>query len=168
MGENNQLIYDWNTSQGSALTMRGRALLDDETLRDGLQSPSVLDPPIEKKIQILHLMEELGIDSVNLGLPGAGPRAKLDVLRLAQEIASRKMRIRPKCAARAGETGAVARTAAGRGGRARAGGRGGSDVGAGAAPSAAPRACCIRAAPSPGSAPSGSPPPPRLPPRGSG
>ena len=104
MGENNQLIYDWNTSQGSALTMRGRALLDDETLRDGLQSPSVLDPPIEKKIQILHLMEDLGIDSVNLGLPGAGPRAKLDVLRLAQEIASCKMRIRPNCAARTVET----------------------------------------------------------------
>ena len=104
MGENNQLIYDWNTSQGLALSMRGRAMLDDETLRDGLQSPSVLDPPIEKKIQILHLMEDLGIDSVNLGLPGAGPRAKLDVLRLAQEIASCKMRIRPNCAARTVET----------------------------------------------------------------
>jgi isopropylmalate/homocitrate/citramalate synthase len=104
MGENNQLIYDWNTSQGPALAMRGRAMLDDETLRDGLQSPSVLDPPIEKKIQILHLMEDLGIDSVNLGLPGAGPRAKLDVLRLAQEIASCKMRIRPNCAARTVET----------------------------------------------------------------
>lgn len=104
MGENNQLIYDWNTSQGPALSMRGRALLDDETLRDGLQSPSVLDPPIEKKIQILHLMEDLGIDSVNLGLPGAGPRAKLDVLRLAQEIASCKLRIRPNCAARTVET----------------------------------------------------------------
>lgn len=104
MSENDQLIYDWNTSQGPALSMRGRAMLDDETLRDGLQSPSVLDPPIEKKIQILHLMEDLGIDSVNLGLPGAGPRAKADVLRLAQEIASCKLRIRPNCAARTVET----------------------------------------------------------------
>jgi isopropylmalate/homocitrate/citramalate synthase len=104
MSETPELIYDWNTSQGPALSMRGRAMLDDETLRDGLQSPSVLDPPIEKKIQILHLMEDLGIDSVNLGLPGAGPRAKLDVLRLAQEIASCKLRIRPNCAARTVET----------------------------------------------------------------
>jgi isopropylmalate/homocitrate/citramalate synthase len=104
MSETPELIYDWNTSQGPALSMRGRAMLDDETLRDGLQSPSVLDPPIEKKIQILHLMEDLGIDSVNLGLPGAGQRAKLDVLRLAQEIASCKLRIRPNCAARTVET----------------------------------------------------------------
>ena len=84
--------------------MRGRPMLDDETLRDGLQSPSVLDPPIEKKVQILHLMEDLGIDSVNLGLPGAGARAKADVLRLAREIASSKLRIRPNCAARTVES----------------------------------------------------------------
>jgi len=75
-------------------------MLNDETLRDGLQSPSVLDPPLEKKIRILHLMEALGIDSVNLGLPGAGARAKEDVLRLAKEIAAAKLRIRPNCAAR--------------------------------------------------------------------
>ncbi len=75
-------------------------MLNDETLRDGLQSPSVLNPPIEKKIKVLHLMDELGIDSVNLGLPGAGLRARADVLRLAQEIASAKLRIRPNCAAR--------------------------------------------------------------------
>jgi isopropylmalate/homocitrate/citramalate synthase len=104
MSETQGLIYDWNSSQGPELTLRGRAMLDDETLRDGLQSPSVLDPPIEKKIQILHLMEDLGIDSVNLGLPGAGPRAKADVLRLAQEIASSKLRIRPNCAARTVES----------------------------------------------------------------
>jgi 2-isopropylmalate synthase len=75
-------------------------MLDDETLRDGLQSPSVLDPPIEKKIRLLRLMEALGIDSVNLGLPGAGPRAKEDVLRLVKEIVAAKLRIRPNCAAR--------------------------------------------------------------------
>ena len=53
----------------------GRVLLNDETLRDGLQSPSVRDPSIEEKIEILHLMEALGINSLDLGLPGAGPRA---------------------------------------------------------------------------------------------
>jgi len=98
------LIYDWNRIEGPELELRGRPMLDDETLRDGLQSPSVLDPSIEKKIQILHLMEDLGIDSVNLGLPGAGPRAKADVLQLAQEIARAKLRIRPNCAARTVES----------------------------------------------------------------
>ncbi|HET7841949.1 MAG TPA: 2-isopropylmalate synthase, partial [Terriglobia bacterium] len=104
MSETRYLIYDWNSCEGPELPIRGRAMLNDETLRDGLQSPSVLDPPIEKKIQILHLMEELGIDSLDLGLPGAGPRAKADVLRLAKEIASCKLRIRPNCAARTVES----------------------------------------------------------------
>ena len=66
----------------------------------GELKPVTLDPPIEKKIQILHLMEDLGIDSLNLGLPGAGPRAKADVLRLAREIVSAKLRITGNCAAR--------------------------------------------------------------------
>ena len=104
MALESDLIYDWNAVAGPEFTRPGRPRLDDETLRDGLQSPSVLDPAIEKKIQILHLMEGLGIDSVDLGLPGAGPRAKADVLRLAQEIARSKLRIRPNCAARTVES----------------------------------------------------------------
>jgi len=96
----NGLIYDWNRVDGPELPLSRVPLLNDETLRDGLQSPSVVDPPIEKKIEILHLMEELGISSLNLGLPGAGPRAKADVLHLAQEIGASKMRIRANCAAR--------------------------------------------------------------------
>jgi 2-isopropylmalate synthase len=79
-------------------------MLDDETLRDGLQNPSVFDPPIKEKIEILHLMEALGIDTVNIGLPGAGPRAYADVGALAQEIVRGKMKIRPNCAARTLET----------------------------------------------------------------
>lgn len=94
------LIYDWNTAAEPRLQPGKRPLLNDETLRDGLQSPSAVNPPIEKKIRILHLMAALGIDSVNLGLPGAGPRAKNDVLRLAQEIASARIPIRANCAAR--------------------------------------------------------------------
>jgi len=100
MGPKGDLIYDWNRVEAAELIRSGRAMLNDETLRDGLQSPSVLNPPIEKKIKVLHLMDALGIDSVNLGLPGAGLRARADVLRLAQEIASAKLRIRPNCAAR--------------------------------------------------------------------
>jgi isopropylmalate/homocitrate/citramalate synthase len=94
------LIYDWNREDGPEFEAGRIPLLNDETLRDGLQSPSVLDPPIEKKIRILHLMEELGINQVDLGLPGAGAHAKADVLRLAKEIAFCKMKIRADCAAR--------------------------------------------------------------------
>jgi 2-isopropylmalate synthase len=69
-------------------------------LRDGLQSPSVRDPLIEDKIEILHLMEALGINSLDLGLPGAGPRAVEHVEALAREIVGHKLKIRPNCAAR--------------------------------------------------------------------
>ena len=75
-------------------------MLNDETLRDGLQNPSVHDPSIAEKIEILHLMEALGIDTVNIGLPGAGPRAFADTEALAREIQSAGMKIRPNCAAR--------------------------------------------------------------------
>jgi len=95
-----ELIYDWNQAEGFDLPPGRKYMLDDESLRDGLQSPSVLDPPIEEKIEILHLMDALGIDSVNLGLPGAGPRAVTDVERLAKEIVNARLKIRPNCAAR--------------------------------------------------------------------
>ena len=81
----------------------GKVLLNDETLRDGLQSPSVRDPSIAEKIQILHLMEALGINSLDLGLPGAGPRAAADCEALAHEIVRNKMKIRANCAARTHE-----------------------------------------------------------------
>jgi 2-isopropylmalate synthase len=97
------LIYDWNTSHPKSLRPAGRVLLNDETLRDGLQSPSVRDPMIQDKIAILHLMESLGINSLNLGLPGAGPRAVEHVAALAQEIVSHRMKIRANCAARTHE-----------------------------------------------------------------
>ena len=99
----NELIHDWNNAGGFD-PFRGRTvMLDDETLRDGLQNPSVHDPTIGEKIEILHLMETLGIDSVNIGLPGAGPRALADAEALAREIARAKMKIRPNCAARTHE-----------------------------------------------------------------
>jgi len=104
MGFDPSLIYDWNRVEGPELDLQRPPQLNDETLRDGLQSPSVLDPPIEKKIQILHLMDELGIDQVDLGLPGAGPRAREDVLRLAREIVAAKLRLHADCAARTVES----------------------------------------------------------------
>jgi 2-isopropylmalate synthase len=75
-------------------------MLDDETLRDGLQSPSVTDPSVGAKIEILHFMENLGIETVDVGLPGAGTRQRAAVLALCREISDRRMRIRPNCAAR--------------------------------------------------------------------
>ena len=94
------LIYDWNTVAPPAIPPGTRVLLNDETLRDGLQNPSVHDPSIAEKIEILHLMEALGLDAVNIGLPGAGPRAVEHTEALAREIATNRMRIRPNCAAR--------------------------------------------------------------------
>ena len=81
----------------------GPVLLNDETLRDGLQSPSVRDPSISEKIEILHLMVALGINSLDMGLPGAGPRAVADCEALAREIVRNKMKIRANCAARTHE-----------------------------------------------------------------
>jgi 2-isopropylmalate synthase len=98
-----ELIYDWNRIHPESLQPAGPVLLNDETLRDGLQSPSVRDPSIEEKIHILHLMEALGINSLDLGLPGAGPRAMEHVEALAREIVQNKMKIRANCAARTHE-----------------------------------------------------------------
>ncbi|MHB8525673.1 MAG: LeuA family protein [Candidatus Acidiferrales bacterium] len=95
-----ELIHDWNLAKGREIPLNRRVMLNDETLRDGLQNPSVRDPSIEEKIQILHLMEDLGIDTVNIGLPGAGPRAYADTQALAREIVRCRMKIRPNCAAR--------------------------------------------------------------------
>src|SRR5271167_58435 len=98
-----ELIYDWNLLYPKSLHPPGPVRLTDETLRDGLQSPSVRDPSIEQKIEILHLMEALGINTLDLGLPGAGPRAVEHVTALAREIVAQNMKITAYCAARTHE-----------------------------------------------------------------
>jgi len=98
-----ELIHDWNQALPAKLLPAGPVLLNDETLRDGLQSPSVRDPSIGEKLEILHLMEALGINSLDLGLPGAGPRASEHVEALAREIANHRLKIRANCAARTHE-----------------------------------------------------------------
>jgi isopropylmalate/homocitrate/citramalate synthase len=95
-----ELIYDWNRQNPALLNLPGPVRLTDETLRDGLQSPSVRDPSIEQKIEILHLMEALGINTLDLGLPGAGARAVEHVTALAREIVAHNMKITAYCAAR--------------------------------------------------------------------
>ncbi len=98
-GNHSDLVYDWN-AVGNPFRPTRRIELDDETLRDGLQGPSVTDPPIDMKVKILHAMDALGIDTADVGLPGAGPRAVEDVTALCREIVRAKMKIRPNCAAR--------------------------------------------------------------------
>jgi 2-isopropylmalate synthase len=94
-----ELIYDWNALDGFDWSS-ARVDLNDETLRDGLQSPSAIDPPIEGKIRLLHLMADLGIVAADIGLPGAGPRVVESVRALAREIVQARLPIAPNCAAR--------------------------------------------------------------------
>jgi 2-isopropylmalate synthase len=98
--EDDSLIHDWNEAGERWEKPAFRIQLDDETLRDGLQSPSVRSPSIEEKIEILHLMDGLGLDTADIGLPGAGPHVARDVFRLAQEIRDARLTIRANCAAR--------------------------------------------------------------------
>ena len=95
---NDGLIYDWN--RASPAPRPAIVMLCDETLRDGLQSPSVRTPSIEQKIRILHLLNQLAIDTTDIGLPGAGAHVERDTERLAREIAGAKLAINAQCAAR--------------------------------------------------------------------
>lgn len=94
------LVYDWNAKDRRGPMLRTRPRFVDETIRDGLQSPSVIDPTVEQKMELVRLMDRLGIDVVDLGLPGAGPRAVEDVERLCRFIVEEKLSIQPNCAAR--------------------------------------------------------------------
>jgi 2-isopropylmalate synthase len=96
----NELVYDWNLIDPASPAPGRKISFDDETLRDGLQSPSVSEPSVEQKIELLHLMDALGIDTADIGLPGAGGTHAEGVERLAREIVDKKLRIRPNCAAR--------------------------------------------------------------------
>ncbi len=94
------LIYDWNEVDRRGRLIANNVSFFDETLRDGLQNPSVRDPSIESKLRILHLMEDLSIDEADIGLPGSSKRAFEDVLRMCKEIVDCKMKIRVACAGR--------------------------------------------------------------------
>jgi 2-isopropylmalate synthase len=94
------LIYDWNEVDRRGRLIPKGVTFFDETLRDGLQNPSVRDPSIEDKLRILHLMEDLGIQEADIGLPGSSKRAFEDVLRMCREVVDCKMKIRIACAGR--------------------------------------------------------------------
>lgn len=91
-------VYDWNRDEER---YAGRTVeFEDETLRDGLQSPSVIDPEIDDKLRLIHLMEALRIHGADVGLPGAGGRARSHVTRICEEIRDQRLRLEPSCAAR--------------------------------------------------------------------
>lgn len=96
--DKSELIYDWNTAQNGAAPRPARIQFDDETLRDGLQSPSALDPDLDAKIRLVRLMDRLGIDTADVGLPGAGERARTHITALVREMAG--LRITPNVACR--------------------------------------------------------------------
>ena len=97
--ELDKLIYDWNRDGRAARADYRAVELDDETLRDGLQGPSVRNPPLEVKKRLLQLMDQLGVDSADIGLPGASPQARALIVALAKETTKLK-RLRPNCAIR--------------------------------------------------------------------
>src|SRR5687768_13679938 len=96
-----ELIYDWNSVEKVApLSPRRRIQFLDETLRDGIQSPSVVDPSIDDKLRLVDLANDLGIDTMDIGLPGAGKRAIEDVTTIAEYIRDNKLKVKASCAAR--------------------------------------------------------------------
>ncbi len=94
------LIFDWNEFGRKGRIIPQNFEFFDETLRDGLQNPSVDDPSIEHKLELLHLMADMGIHVANIGLPGSSERAFADVLRMCKEITDNKLPLRVACAGR--------------------------------------------------------------------
>jgi 2-isopropylmalate synthase len=116
-------MHDWNESAlehaglagakaGLGRIARGVKVVD-ETLRDGLQNATGLQPPIERKIDLLHAMERIGVDVVSVGLPAAGLRMAEDGYLLCREIVRAKLPLVPTAAARtvASDVHAIARVA---------------------------------------------------------
>jgi 2-isopropylmalate synthase len=97
MEREEELIYDWNLVEDSP-THPVAPMFVDETLRDGLQSPSVRDPELDEKIELVRLMDRLGIHSADIGLPGAGDRAREHISALCREM--QQLSIKPNVACR--------------------------------------------------------------------
>src|SRR5210317_1727312 len=93
------IIFDWNKGNKHSPPLR-RVELFDETLRDGIQCPSVSDPPIEKKLEILRLLDKIGIHEADISLPGAGKRAIEDCTTMVEMIRDEGLNIKPAAAAR--------------------------------------------------------------------
>src|SRR5215472_8862472 len=103
--QSDSLIYDWNRVPPFTCQFDPPELieLNDETLRDGLQGPSVLQPTLEQKLAFLRLLPQLGISSADIGYAGASKAALEDVVVLAKTIIDERLPVKPNCAARTHE-----------------------------------------------------------------
>lgn len=99
-GQEQELLHDWNLIGEAEMPRPACVEIDDETLRDGLQSPSVRQPSLPEKIEILHEIAALGVRFVDIGYPGAGDRMLDDVVGLASEIDREGLDIEANCAGR--------------------------------------------------------------------
>ncbi len=95
-----ELLHDWNLIGEDEIAKPGTVEIDDETLRDGLQSPSVRQPDLSEKLEILHHIEALGIDAADIGYPAASPTVLDHVVALAEEIGNEGLNVEPNCAGR--------------------------------------------------------------------
>jgi 2-isopropylmalate synthase len=93
-------IYDWNEAGERWEKPPSRVEVGDQTLRDGLLGRAPRNPTLEQKLAILRLMDRIGVDSADLGLPGAGRHAAREATRLAAEIREARLAVRASCAAR--------------------------------------------------------------------
>ena len=96
----NNIIYDWNVQGHRVSPPMRKVELFDETLRDGIQCPSITDPPIEKKLEIIRLLDSIGVNDADIALPGAGKRAVEDCTTMVEMIRDEGLTIRPAAAAR--------------------------------------------------------------------
>ncbi len=94
--DKSDLIYDWNRAERVSASP-ARIQFDDETLRDGLQSPSARDPDLEQKQRLIELMDQLGIDTADVGLPGAGARAREHITALVRQMARLRIKANVAC-----------------------------------------------------------------------
>lgn len=99
MEQDDPLIYDWNKVDFDIRRSK-KIMLDDESLRDGLQSPSTRDPPLEYKLKLVRLMEKLGIDGADIGFPGSTKKMYNDVTAICELIRDEGLKLFPNCAAR--------------------------------------------------------------------
>jgi 2-isopropylmalate synthase len=95
-----RLVYDWNRAAGEGRPRHEPVELLDETLRDGLQSPSAVTPTVEQRFEIVALMERLGVDTAVLGMPAAGPTARAESEALARLVTEARLSLQPGFAAR--------------------------------------------------------------------
>jgi 2-isopropylmalate synthase len=65
-----------------------------------LQSPSARNPTIEQKIELIDYMERLGVQKVDLGLPGAGPFHVDHIDAMLEHMGDSGYSLRPGCAVR--------------------------------------------------------------------